>query len=391
MSGSILPDGRNLTFPFSAVNLAAVDVEVVKIYTDNIMTFLQDNEIYENYSLRRVGRLIFKQTVRLDTDKSLNLHQWQNFSIDLKNLFQEERGAIYNIRLSFRKAYSLYDKAKAGAFEQMTGVTKKENERWDMQYGYYSRDCADLDWGKYNWRDKDNPSKDTYYMVSERMPEFNLMWSNIGLIVKRAEGEQLWCSVSNIMSATPMSGVKVTAYNFQMREIGSAYTNEQGFADFKVSGSPFVVTATNGASTTYLKINGENELSTSRFDVGGKKIPQGVKGFVYGERGVWRPGDNIFLTLVVEDKQHALPKNHPVTMELYTPMEQLYDRQTLTKSVDGIYTFTTATTEDAPTGRWDARFKVGGQTFHHAVRFETIKPNRLKIKITSPEVLLSEK
>ena len=391
VSGSILPDGRNLTFPFSAVNLAAVDVEVVKIYTNNIMTFLQDNEIYENYSLRRVGRLIFKQTVRLDTDKSLNLHQWQNFSIDLKNLFQEERGAIYNIRLSFRKAYSLYDKAKAGAFEQMTGVTKKENERWDMQYGYYSRDCADLDWGKYNWRDKDNPSKDTYYMVSERMPEYNLMWSNIGLIVKRAGGEQLWCSVSNIMSATPMSGVKVTAYNFQMREIGSAYTNEQGFADFKVSGSPFVVTATNGASTTYLKINGENELSTSRFDVGGKKIPQGVKGFVYGERGVWRPGDNIFLTLVVEDKQHALPKNHPVTMELYTPMEQLYDRQTLTKSVDGIYTFTTATTEDAPTGRWDARFKVGGQTFHHAVRVETIKPNRLKIKITSPEVLLSEK
>lgn len=390
VSGSILPDGRNLTFPFSAVNLAAVDVEVVKIYTDNIMTFLQDNEIYENYSLRRVGRLIFKQTVRLDTDKSLNLHQWQNFSIDLKNLFQEDRGAIYNIRLSFRKAYSLYDKAKAGAFEQMTGVTKKENERWDMQYGYYSRDCADLDWRKYNWRDKDNPSKDTYYMVSERMPEYNLMWSNIGLIVKRTEGEQLWCSVSNIMSATPMSGVKVTAYNFQMREIGSAYTNEQGFADFKVSGSPFVVTATNGASTTYLKINGENELSTSRFDVGGKKIPQGVKGFVYGERGVWRPGDNIFLTLVVEDKQHALPKNHPVTMELYTPMEQLYDRQTLTKSVDGIYTFTTATTEDAPTGRWDARFKVGGQTFHHAVRVETIKPNRLKIKITSPEVLLSE-
>ena len=390
ISGTILPDGSNLTLPFRAVNLAAVDVEVVKIFTDNIMTFLQDNEIDENGGLRRVGRLIYKQTVRLDQDKKLNLHQWQNFSIDLKNLFKQERGAIYNIRLSFRKAYSLYDKAKADDFELMSGVTKRDRDVWDENYSYISRQAPDYEWWDYEWRESDDPSKDSYYMSSKHMAEYNLMASNLGLIVKRADGEQLWCSVSNIMTAAPIGGVKVTAYNYQMRVIGFAYTNEQGFADFKVDGNPFVVTAANGASTTYLKINGGHELSTSRFDVGGKKIPQGVKGFVYGERGVWRPGDNIFLTLVVEDKQHALPKNHPVTMELYTPMEQLYDRQTLTKSVDGIYTFTTATTEDAPTGRWDARFKVGGQTFHHAVRVETIKPNRLKIKITSPQVLLSE-
>jgi uncharacterized protein YfaS (alpha-2-macroglobulin family) len=173
-----------------------------------------------------------------------------------------------------------------------------------------------------------------------------------------------------------------------MQEIGSAYTNEQGFADFNADGNPFIVTASNGESITYMKINGGHELSTSCFDVGGKSTPQGIKGFVYGERGVWRPGDNIYLTLVVEDKQKALPKNHPVTMELYTPSEQLYDKQTLTQSVDGIYVFTTATTEDAPTGRWQARFKVGGQTFHHTVKIETITPNRLKINIKAPEILL---
>ena len=91
--------------------------------------------------------------------------------------------------------------------------------------------------------------------------------------------------------------------------------------------------------------------------------------------------------MIVEDKQRALPKNHPVTLELYTPSEQLYDCQTLTESVDGIYVFHTRTGEDALTGQWDARFKVGGQTFHHPVRIETIKPNRLKIAIASPEVL----
>ncbi len=387
ISGTILPDNRNLRLPFRAVNLAAVDVEVVKIYSDNVLTFLQTCEIDDIYSLRRVGRLIYKQTVRLDKDKSLNLHQWQNFSIDLKNLFRQERGAIYNIRLSFRKAYSLYGKVEASPFEMQNGITDEDKATWDKTYSFISRMAPDFNWRYYKWREADDPSKDSYYMTETYMPEYNLAASNLGLIAKRGETGQFWCAVSDLVNTTPLSGIRVTAYNYQMREIGSAYTNEQGFADFQTDGNPYVLTASDGASTTFLKTNEASELSISRFDVGGKKNPQGVKGFVYGERGVWRPGDDVYLTLIVEDKQRTLPSNHPVTMELYTPTEQLYDRQTLTQSTDGIYAFKTKTSDDAPTGRWEACFKVGGQTFRHAVRIETIKPNRLKINISSPELL----
>lgn len=387
LSGTILPDNRNLTLPFRAVNLAAVDVEVVKIYTDNVMTFLQENELDETSRLRRVGRLVYRQTVRLDKDPSLDLHAWQNFSIDLKSLFRQERGAVYNIRLSFRRTYSLYDRTEAEDFSLASGPTKNDREIWDTDEAWISRSAPDSNWRDYSWRERDDASKASYYMCSDRMPECNLTASNLGLIVKRAEGDRLWTTVADLVTAAPRAGVRVTAYNFQMREIGAARTDAQGFADFEVDGNPFVVTASDGISTTYLKINGGHELSTSRFDVGGKKTPQGVKGFVYGERGVWRPGDEMHLTLIVEDKLRTLPKNHPVTLELYTPSEQLYDRRTLTENVDGIYVFHMRTGEDAPTGRWDARFKVGGQTFRHPVRIETIKPNRLKIAISSPEVL----
>lgn len=387
INGTILPDSRNLSLPFRAVNLAAVDVEVVKIYSDNILTFLQDSEMEESSQLRRVGRLIYKQTVRLDKDPSLNLHQWQNFSVDLNNLFRQERGAIYNIRFTFRKAYSLYDRVKAAPFEVQNGVTISDKDTWDEPCAYIGRRAPDYKWREYEWQESDDPTKDSYYMSTAHMPEYNLAASNLGLIVKRANSDRLWCTVSDIMTASPLAGIRVTAYNFQLREIGSACTDEQGFADFRTDGNPFVITASDGVSTTFLKINGASELSTSRFDVGGKKTPQGIKGFIYGERGVWRPGDEIYLTLIVEDRQHALPANHPVTMELHTPGEQLYDRQTLTRSVDGIYVFRTKTADDAPTGQWDARFKVGGQTFHHTVRIETIKPNRLKIHISSPEIL----
>lgn len=387
INGTILPDSRNLSLPFRAVNLAAVDVEVVKIYADNILTFLQESEMEETSELRRVGRLIYRQTVRLDKGPSLNLHQWQNFSVDLSNLFRQERGAIYNIRFTFRQAYSLYDRVQAAPFEVQNGVTISDKETWDKPYVYIGRRAPDYAWSKYKWRESDDPTKESYYMSTAHMPEYNLAASNLGLIVKRADSDRLWCTVSDIMTTSPLAGIRVTAYNFQLQEIGSSSTDGQGFADFHTDGNPFVITASDSVSTTFLKINGASELSTSRFVVGGKKTPQDIKGFIYGERGVWRPGNEIYLTLIVEDKQHALPANHPVTMELYTPGAQLYDRQTLTRSVDGIYTFRTKTTEDAPTGQWDTRFKVGGQTFHHTVRIETIKPNRLKINISSPEIL----
>lgn len=390
LSGSILPDNRNLMLPFRAVNLAAVDVEVVKIYTDNVMAYLQENDMDGSGRLRRAGRLIYRRTVRLDDDPDRNLHEWHNFSIDLKNLFRQERGAIYNIRLSFRQAYSLYDRAEQNGkpvFPLQNGITEQDDEEWDETCPYIYRNTPDHDWSRYSWSERDDPSKPSYYMVEDRMPEYNLVASNLGLIVKRADGSRLWTAVSDILTAAPLAGVRVTAYNYQLQEIGHGTTDSCGFADFDVVNRPFIVTASNGVSTSYLKVTGGREKSLSRFDVGGMRHPQGIKGFVYGERGVWRPGDEVHLTLIVEDRQKALPANHPVTMELYTPRGRLYERQTLTRSTDGFYLFHIQTEEDAPTGQWNARFKVGGRTIDFPVKIETIKPNRLKIGIATGETL----
>jgi uncharacterized protein YfaS (alpha-2-macroglobulin family) len=390
ISGTILPDGNNLVFPFKAVNLAAVDVEVVKIFASNVMHYLQSNELDEIHNLRKSGRLIYRQTVRLDKDKSLNLHQWNNFSIDLKNLIKQERGAIYNIRLTFRKAYSLYDKVKVEDFEMSNGVTAKDDETWDIEYSYISRSAPDMNWDKYSWREADDPSKDSYYMVSGRMPECNILASDIGLIVKKADNKRLWTTVSDIMTAMPLQGIKVTAYNFQLQEVGSGWSNDKGFADFEVSGKPFIVTATDGDNISYLKVRDGMEKSTSNFNVSGKQATAGIKGYTYGERGIWRPGDDIHLTLIVEDKHRTLPSNHPVRMRLYTPDNVLYNDQTLTNGIGGFYSFRIKTADDVKTGKWYAHFDVGNNRFTHTVPIETIKPNRLKINIDIPETVVAQ-
>ncbi|MFY9197489.1 MAG: hypothetical protein WAO25_08390, partial [Bacillota bacterium] len=42
------------------------------------------------------------------------------------------------------------------------------------------------------------------------------------------------------------------------------------------------------------------------FDVSGKEVQEGLKGYIYTERGVWRPGDSLYVSLpdawVDEDK-----------------------------------------------------------------------------------------
>lgn len=388
VAGTILPDNSNLKLPFRAVNLAAVDVEVVKIFPGNVMAFLQENNLDGTSQLRRFGRLIYHKTVRLDNDKSLNLHQWQNFSIDLKGLFRRERGAIYNVRLTFRQAYSLYDRAESDKFEEIAGISEDENSTWDENWAYIYRETPDYDWQECNWDEKNDPTKASYYMLAN-MPDINLVASTLGLIVKKGADNEYIATVTDLISATPASAIEVSAYNYQLQETSSAITDENGFATLKTDGKPFIITASDGQSTTYLKVTSGMELSTSNFDVSGRELVDGVKGFTYGDRGVWRPGDDIHLTLIIEDKQGNLPQTHPVVMELYNPADQLYSRQTMTEGIDGFYVFNIPTEENVPTGSWDAQFKIGNQIFHHKVRIETIKPNRLKLNVTTPDVILA--
>lgn len=385
INGNILPDDRCLKLPFRAVNLAAVDVEVVKIFPSNVLSFLQENIISETSQLRRFGRLIYHRTVRLDKDKSLNLHQWQDFSIDLKDMFAKERGAIYNIRLTFRKAYSLYGKDTVEDFDEVTGISDDERAMWDETYPYIYRDAPDYSCSDFNWDEQNDPTKESYYMFEyDRMPEVNLVASDLGVLVKRGAGNDIKVVVTNLITASPSGGVRLTAYNYQLQKIAAGVTDANGVADLKPSSEPFVIAATDGKSTTYLTVRPGYELSTSNFDVSGVTIRGGIKGFVYGERGVWRPGDDIHLTLIIEDKEKRLPDSHPVVMELYNPTGQLYNRQIHAKGVDGFYTFTVSTDETVPTGLWKAKIKLGNETFEHPVRIETIKPNRLKINIRTP-------
>jgi len=188
-------------------------------------------------------------------------------------------------------------------------------------------------------------------------------------------------AVSDLKTTVPLPGAAVQISDYQQQILSEGKTDANGMVKLHTERKPFLVTAKIGDHTGYLKMDEGSALSVSHFDVSGETVKKGIKGFIYGERGVWRPGDKIYLTFILLDtNEKKLPDDHPVTFELRNPKGQLVKTETGKKSVAGFYFFETQTDQDAPTGYWNAKIKVGGSVFEKSLKIETVMPNRLKIR-----------
>jgi alpha-2-macroglobulin len=373
--GTIVPQGEILPFPFKAVNLSAVDIRIIKIHEKNIPQFLQINKLEGEYQMIRVGELVAEHKVELDN--KLNLTNWNEHVIDLKKMIETEPGAIYRVALGFKREYSLYKCQECDSIggDQMLTMSN-DYPSYDEYEGYDYYEYYD-DYG-YNYEDRDNPCKSAYFH-SGRIAQKNVLASNLGLIAKKGSSDDFFFSVADLNTTDPISGVTLEVYNYQQRLLETLTTDSDGWASKKIDGNPFLLVAKNGKERGYLRLDNGTALSVSNFDVSGATYTKGLKGMIYGERGVWRPGDDIFLTFVLEDKEKSLPSEYPVNLEFSNPQGQIVQRIVSKKGINGFYHFKLKTADQAPTGNYSVKIYVGGSTFYKTIKIETIMPNRLKI------------
>ena len=404
--GVILPNSASTPIFFEAVNLKMVDVRVIKVYENNMLQLLQNSQLdaYSNYEIKRVGRRIAKKTISLAENGMGDNSLWQAHALDISKLFNADPGALYRLEFSFKPEYITYDCNAA-----TSGDTNSEEDFYTEDYeeeDYYSNngtgnedareeqfwDNEIYQWRRenYNWDQRDNPCHDAYYNEN-RFASTNVLGSDLGLIVKKGNNRSYHFAANNLLTTKPENGVKIKLYNYQQQLIGTTTTESDGLTLFDSEKAISFAIAQKGNNYAYAKLEDGNALSMSKFDVSGEYLQKGLKGFIYTERGVHRPGDSIHLTFVLNDASNPLPKDHPVKLEITDARGKLVQRSISSASnggVNGFHYFPIKTEASAPTGNWIATITVGGVNFTKSLKVATIKPNRLKIKLDFDDEIL---
>ena len=334
--GSILPSSGHWDLPFSATGYAKAQVRVRKIYADNVLQYMQEDRYEARYELNRVARKVADTLIVLGSPGSAHIREAQTYALSLDELVRPEPGAIYYIEIRGKEPL--------------------------VEETFYDSDFSFGDYSTYEQR------------------SVSLLCSNLALLAKQGD-RNLDVFVFDILSGKPVSGARVKLYDFVRRELAKGVSDRDGHLTIPVRDEARFVAASYGSSWSYLDLKKEKSLSTSNFDVGGATHQDGIKAYIFGERGVWRPGDTLHIGTVVLFDDAPLPAGYPVTAELRNADGQVV--QTLTRKYEGspLFHFPFTTQQDAATGRWFVQVGIGGQTFTKTVRIETVKPNRLDIDL----------
>ena len=357
--GCFLPSANKQKFLFKTVNISKVKVKIDKVFESNLGYFLHTEELkskqidnygYDYYNLKRVGVTIAEQTLDIGGDKN----KWLQHEIDIKNLVNPKEKGLFLVELSFSKDGMMYN------FDE-------NSKSDDYYYGdeYYS-----------------NPNSDGYIYEHGQIYK-TLVLSDIGLTYKSGDNKQV-VYANNILDTKPIKDVLVTLRSNQNQVLKTAKTDGDGKAVFEdIKDEVFYVEGDYKDQKSFVKLN-DMIWNLSTFDADGEALlPTGIRAYIYTERGVYRPGDTINLSVIARNQDNTFPKDHPVNLKIYNPKNQLIFTQTNKNATDGFYNFEFATKETDMTGNWRAELLVGSQTFYHTLKIETVVPNRLKVKFDS--------
>ncbi len=389
-TGVILPASQGLTVPIETMNLNAIMVEAIRIYGDNMTQFLQVNSLDTDKELIRTGKVVWTKVVQLGWSAN-QANTWVRHGLDLTQLVANNPDGMFQLRITFRKPHvqyqctaSLSEEDEAAAreiefpvIEGRVGGDTDESSYWDYYESYDDRYYA---WYERRF-DPCHPAYYEKYSDHDVTVKRNVLVSDIGLIAKLDVGKKLHVFACDLKNTSPLAGVSIDVLDYTKRKIAAGKSDKQGVLALQCDDVPFFLVAQYGKQYGYLRLDEGSALATSHFDVGGDLLAGGIKGLVYGERGVWRPGDTVYLTFVLFDPDKTIPPKHPIQVEMTNPRGQVEYRETKTDSLNGFYPIQIRTNPDALTGDWIVRVRLGGAAFAKTVKIENVMPNRLKIDL----------
>lgn len=366
-AGAILPTAAKDRLPFETMNLSQVQVKVTAVATANIPEFLAESRMgAENYRLSRLGRTVLE--TRLHVGGRVG-QPWTG-GLDLSKLLGDGSAGLFVIELRKVREGNLYGCGDKQEGDAWTPAQDGEGDEED-----YER----------RWEERNDPCKASYwndwYGQTTRV---NVLVSDLGLMAFADAQGQVSVAATNLLSTDSWKGVEVEVLDPADRVLAKGTTGSDGLLTLKPGSRAALVRARiqdkGYVHQGYVRLRDEEARNLSRFDVSGEATAQGMRMFLYTERGVYRPGDSLFVGCLLRGEDGKPVERLPMRFSLRDPQGRIVASNVLKAAPDGHFGWRTATRAEDPTGRWQVLAEAGPLSATKSVMVETVRPNRLKIE-----------
>ncbi|MDR0616040.1 MAG: hypothetical protein LBG29_04455 [Synergistaceae bacterium] len=205
--------------------------------------------------------------------------------------------------------------------------------------------------------------------------------------------------VNSIALGKPISGVNVKVYSSSNQILAEGSTNADGVwthtrdREWQGSSRPHIVIFTKDGDTSVLLLDsGISQMYSGDFS--GVGYPSGAyQVMCYTPRGVFRPGENVPVSLLLRDEhQSSIKEPFPVQIKIKMPDGRLWGESTETLSAMGMASCEFLLSDAARTGIWRVEAYIPGERdFIAETSFlvEDFAPPRISVELNSDKKELS--
>ncbi|QQL44504.1 alpha-2-macroglobulin family protein [Sulfuriroseicoccus oceanibius] len=240
--------------------------------------------------------------------------------------------------------------------------------------------------------------------MTDWLPEYGdsfkkrfVLVTDLGMLVKRASDGSRAVFVQSISNGVPVAGVRVSVVAKNGSEVLAARTDENGYVHLdsvdhlREEKEPTAILAKSGSDVAFIPYQRPDRLiDFSRFDIGGVNASDSEKleAFVFSERGIYRPGDELHIGAVVRRRDWSgRLQGLPLMLDVRDARGSVVGSSGAPLAADGFVDFSVKLNEASPTGSYTATlyYLVNGQHRQylgsHRIRVEDFQPDTMKLDV----------
>jgi alpha-2-macroglobulin len=284
------------------------------------------------------------------------------------------------VQMALRDGYRKYPYYGPIGLE-LTGAAVTQTNRTPLQANQVTRTLLSI-------RDLVSEPRGVYWLGAHTSGRL-IVITDLGIAARSYPGgAMVW--VNSLQSAEPVEGATITAFARNNQVLAEGVTDADGLVRLEgwtKDEQPFIITARSGEDLSYL------DMERTQIDQGpglsgvAYVQPGSFEAGVFTERGIYRPGETIFMQALVRDDQMQAPSSFPALFRVRRPDGRVYQDVPVQLDAYGAASATVELPAFLPTGRYAVDLVMPG-TFTRlggtSVSLEDFVPPQVRVRVEAP-------